>query len=143
MILGYSVVANDVMKTASCTLLLAFTCVLSNNLSAGLVARQASDAGAAPASTEYAAPGPAAPAHLPGSTAEIVNLSKAGVAEDTIIAYVVNSGRTYNLSATDIINLKHDGVSDAVLTAMLQQTQRAAQAAAAAGYAQPAANSQY
>ena len=52
---------------------------------------------------------------------QIIRLSQAGVSEDTIIAYVKNSGFSYSLDADQIINLRQQGVSDAVITTMLNQ----------------------
>lgn len=54
-----------------------------------------------------------------GDTAEVVKLTKAGVGEDVILAYVKNSHTYYNLSANDILHLKDQGVSAVVLSAML------------------------
>jgi hypothetical protein len=52
---------------------------------------------------------------------QIIRLSQAGVSDETIIAYVKNSGLSYGLDADQIINLRQQGVSDAVLTTMLNQ----------------------
>jgi hypothetical protein len=52
---------------------------------------------------------------------QIIRLSQAKVSDDTIIAYVKNSGFSYNLDADQIINLRQQGVSDAVITTMLNQ----------------------
>ena len=52
---------------------------------------------------------------------QIIRLSQATVSDDTIIAYVKNSGLSYSLTADQIINLRQQGVSDAVITAMLNQ----------------------
>jgi hypothetical protein len=52
---------------------------------------------------------------------QIIRLSQAKVSEDTIIAYVKNSGLSYSLDADQIINLRQQGVSDAVITTMLNQ----------------------
>ena len=52
---------------------------------------------------------------------QIIRLSQAKVSDDTIIAYVKNSGLSYSLDADQIINLRQQGVSDAVITTMLNQ----------------------
>jgi hypothetical protein len=52
---------------------------------------------------------------------QIIRLSQAKVSDDTIIAYVNNSGFSYSLDADQIINLRQQGVSDAVITTMLNQ----------------------
>jgi hypothetical protein len=52
---------------------------------------------------------------------QIIRLSQAKVSDDTIIAYVKNSGFSYSLDADQIINLRQQGVSDAVITTMLNQ----------------------
>ena len=56
---------------------------------------------------------------------DVVQLSKANVGDTTIINYIQNSGSGYGLDASQIIYLKQQGVSDAVLTAMLNQPSRA------------------
>jgi hypothetical protein len=63
---------------------------------------------------------------LSGGVAEILKLSRAKVGEETILTFITSSAKTYNLSAADIVYLKEQGVSDAVLTAMLQQSQKPA-----------------
>jgi hypothetical protein len=52
---------------------------------------------------------------------QIIRLSQAKVSDDTIIAYIKNSGFSYSLDADQIINLRQQGVSDAVITTMLNQ----------------------
>ena len=52
---------------------------------------------------------------------QILQMSQAKVGDDTIVAYIKNSGSSYGLNADQIIYLKQQGVSDAVLTAMLSQ----------------------
>ena len=54
--------------------------------------------------------------------ADVLKLAQAQVGEDTIVAFVRNSGTSYNLSAAEIIHLKNQGVPDHVLTAMLEQS---------------------
>jgi hypothetical protein len=66
-----------------------------------------------------AQPSPSAPVELSPTAAEVVKLVEAGSSDDVIIAYVKNSGSTYNLSADEVVYLKDLGVSPQVVTAML------------------------
>jgi hypothetical protein len=52
---------------------------------------------------------------------QIIRLSQAKVSDDTIIAYVKNSGLSYSLDADQILNLRQQEVSDVVITTMLNQ----------------------
>jgi hypothetical protein len=52
---------------------------------------------------------------------QIVQLAQAKIGDDTIIAYIKNSGNSYGLSADQIIYLRQQGLSDTVITAMLNQ----------------------
>ena len=53
--------------------------------------------------------------------AEVLKLSQAKVADDTILAFIRNSGNRYGLSAEQIVYLRQQGVSEAVLKAMLNR----------------------
>lgn len=55
----------------------------------------------------------------PLSLANVRALSKAGVNEDTIIAQINNSHTIFHLNATDIIDLRADGVSQKVIDYMI------------------------
>jgi hypothetical protein len=68
----------------------------------------------------------------------VLQLSQAKVADSTIIAYLQANPGDYRLSASGIIYLKQQGVSDQVLTIMLNQS-TAVQTAQAQAPAQPAA----
>src|SRR5580765_4239257 len=48
---------------------------------------------------------------------DILKLLHANVSDDTIVAFIVSSGRVYNLSASEIVYLREQKVSDRVLTA--------------------------
>ncbi len=61
--------------------------------------------------------GSAAP--LPAGVADVLKLGQAKISDNTIIAYVQNSGITYHLDASQIISLRDQGLSDGVITAML------------------------
>jgi hypothetical protein len=52
---------------------------------------------------------------------QVLQLSQAKVGDGTIIAYIQNSGTIYALDAPQIVYLKKQGVSDAVITTMLNQ----------------------
>jgi hypothetical protein len=58
---------------------------------------------------------------LPYGVPQIVQLAQAKVADDTIITYVKTSANSYALDANQILYLRQQGVSDAVITAMLSQ----------------------
>jgi uncharacterized membrane protein YgcG len=55
-----------------------------------------------------------------------LQLAQAKVGDDTIVAYIRNSGTSYGLSADQIIYLQKQGLSNAVITAMLNQPRPAA-----------------
>lgn len=62
------------------------------------------------------------PAPLLGYAAsQVLQLAQAKVNGDTIIAYIKNSGNSYPLNAAQIMYLRQQGISDAVITAMLSQ----------------------
>jgi len=50
---------------------------------------------------------------------EVVKLTQAKMSDDVILAYIKNSGATYNLSADDILYLNNQGVSQPVISALL------------------------
>jgi hypothetical protein len=91
----------------------------------------------ATAATPTTASNQAAP-QLSYGVPQVLQLSQAKVGDDTIVAYIKNSGTIYSLDASQIIYLRQQGVSDRVVTAMLGQrnnvaassTQTAAQASA-------------
>jgi hypothetical protein len=62
-----------------------------------------------------------APVQLSYGAAQIVQLAHAKVSDDTIIAYIRNSGNSYGLDANQIIYLRQQGISDAVVNVMLNQ----------------------
>jgi uncharacterized membrane protein YgcG len=78
-----------------------------------------------PAATVQSAP------RLAYSTAEIVTMVQAKIGESTILAYIQNSSMIFPLNAAQIIYLKQQGASNAILDAMLNH-QPAASAAPAA-----------
>jgi hypothetical protein len=58
---------------------------------------------------------------LPYGVEDVLKLTHAQVGEDITLNYVRNSGTVYNLSATDIVYLRNQGVSDRVVNAMMDQ----------------------
>ncbi|HEY3854522.1 MAG TPA: DUF6600 domain-containing protein [Verrucomicrobiae bacterium] len=62
----------------------------------------------------------AAPAALSPNLQEVVKLTKAHMTDDVILAYIHNSGVAYNLSADDVLSLNGQGVSQPVISALLQ-----------------------
>ena len=78
------------------------------------------------ASTQAPPPAPPPPAavpapHLAYGVSQILQMSQAKVNDDTIISYIRNSGNSYGLNADQIIYLQRQGVSSAVINAMLSQ----------------------
>jgi hypothetical protein len=68
----------------------------------------------------------AAPVQLSYGVAQIVQLAQAKVSDSTILTFVQNSGNSYGLDANQIIYLRQNGVSDAVVSAMLNQPKNVA-----------------
>ena len=66
---------------------------------------------------------------IPSPVEEVVQLSKSGIGDAVIISYIQSSERTYNVGAKDIINLRTEGVSPEVTTAMIQRGAEQRQAA--------------
>src|SRR5215469_15628111 len=75
-------------------------------------------------------PTPSANSTTPLSPADmqILQLTQAKISDSTIITYIQNSGTVYGLDASQIVYLKQQGVTEAVINAMLNQ--RSAMAAA-------------
>jgi len=62
---------------------------------------------------------------------DVLKLSNAKVSADTIVSYVQYSGRSYGaLNAAEIVYLHEQGVSDRVVTAMLEQRKKWTETAA-------------
>ncbi len=110
------------------------------------------EAAPAPAVVQAPAPAPApapsavqaAPARLPYGVDDVLKLTKAQVGEDLVINFVLNSGTVYNLRANDIVYLRNQGVSERVLTTMMNQRNHVGEEAAAqAAAAQEAAAQAY
>jgi hypothetical protein len=93
----------------------------------------AQNSNSTPASAEAAAPASASetrPVQLSYGVPDILKLGRAHVSDEAITAFISNSGRIYHLSVSEILYLREQGVSDQVLTAMLNSRQNAAATAA-------------
>src|SRR5207237_5055894 len=62
--------------------------------------------------------------HLSRSAEEVLKLARAKVSDGAIVAFIMNSGSTYNLSVSEILYLREQGVSDFVITTMLDQNRK-------------------
>lgn len=78
------------------------------------------------------------PAKLPYGVEDVLKLTHAQVSEDVVLNYVLNSGTAYNLGVKDIIFLRSQGVSDRVLTTMMNQRNHVAEESAQQAAAQQA-----
>ena len=84
----------------------------------------ASPAPAVPAlSSNAAVKSPAATLYASPWVDEVERLTQAGVDEGVVLAYVINSAGTFNLTADQIVRLKNLGASPQVINAMLQHDQ--------------------
>jgi hypothetical protein len=61
--------------------------------------------------------------HLTGPAAEIVKLTRAGVDESVMLAFVTNSPNTFNLTSDGVIYLNDIGVPDMIVRSMIQHDQ--------------------
>lgn len=62
---------------------------------------------------------------LPYAAGEVLKLVQAKVGDDTIVAYISHAPTGYSLSASDLVYLRSQGVSDAVMSAMLTHSRPA------------------
>ena len=92
------------------------------------------------ATTTQSAPINTAVPQLTYSLSQILQLTQAKFGDNTIIAYIKNSGNSYGLTADQIIYLHQQGVSDAVLNAMLNQPKTGVAAVMQTTSATPAAS---
>jgi hypothetical protein len=60
------------------------------------------------------------PSNLSPGLQEVVRLSQAQMSDDVIVTYIKNSGKSFQLSADDMLYLKNQGVSQGVIAALLQ-----------------------
>jgi hypothetical protein len=102
---------------------------------------QNSSNSASPANVIQAVPDAnAAPPGLSYGAEEVLKLAQAKVSGDTMLAFVQSSHLNYDLDALGIVYLRQQGVSDPVVTAMLQKSKEVVDEAQAATAAQPAAS---
>ena len=78
------------------------------------------------------------PANLSPDLQEIVKFTQAHMSDDVIVSYIKNANKTYSLSADDMLYLNSQGVSQAVLAAMLSAKSAGVPAPAPAPVATPA-----
>ena len=129
------------MKTTNPFRIALITSVLSlGSLNCSLAADTNSTSSDTVATMPSAAPTPtvaasAAPVKLSYGVADVLKLSRAQIGEEVILNYVLSSGTIYNLSPREIVYLRDQGVSERVISTMLNQRKRvelAAQTAAPA-----------
>ncbi len=60
------------------------------------------------------------PSTISPNLQEVIKLTKAHMTDDVILAYIHNSAIAYNLSADDVLYLNGQGVSQPVISALLQ-----------------------
>src|ERR1700722_5484071 len=68
----------------------------------------------------------AAPADLSPDVQEVLTLARQHMDDSVITNYIMSTGKTYKLSADDIIYLNSQGVSQGVITALLQTSSNTA-----------------
>jgi hypothetical protein len=73
-----------------------------------------------------------APVQLSADVWDVLRLAHGNVSDGIITTYVKNSNKVYSLGTSEILYLREQGVSDQVLTAMLNQQQNAEATAAQA-----------
>ena len=117
----------DFMKTRTFQILpLTIVVLAALALAAGnAVAQDSTTTTTAATTAQPAAVSQAAP-QLSYGVPEVLQLSQAKVGDSTIITYVRNSGNNYGLNAAQIIYLRQQGVSDAVINTMLNQRSQSA-----------------
>ena len=86
--------------------------------------------GAATAPAAATEPASGAEAKLPYGVADVLKLSRAQVGDEITLTYIQNSGTIYNLGPKDIVYLRDQGVSDRVISTMLDQRKKLTEVAA-------------
>jgi len=105
------------MKTGYWQVLVALMVVTGITFSGAIVVAQNSAVATSGQSVTTSMPAP----QLSFGTAQILKLKQAEIGDDTVIAFIKTSKTSYDLDADQIIYLKQQGVSDSVVSAMLQQ----------------------
>jgi hypothetical protein len=80
----------------------------------------------------------AATANLPAGVQDVVQLTKAGIGEDPILAKIKKANISYDLTTDQIISLKNLGVSENVITALIGSSAAPQPAASPAPVVPPA-----
>jgi hypothetical protein len=123
------------MKTKNCQKILAMTAVIGLSLLASNALAQSApifNTAAQPAAASQAAP------QWSYGVSEVMQLVRANIGEDVIINYIQNSHNAYGLDVNQILYLKQQGVSDRIISTMLNQPKPAAAAPTVATPAPPA-----
>ena len=102
------------------------TCLFARDV----MAQNGSSDGATISNVAQTAAPPGGAPQLSYGVPQVLQLSQAKIGDSTIVAYIQNTGTIYSLNASEIVYMKQQGVSDAVITTMLNQRQRVTQAAA-------------
>lgn len=110
------------IRCVSVLVFAAATCALSSRLAVGADTQEPStpkaDAGAPATTTD--------PAQLSHGAQDILKLSRAKVGDDVIVAFIKGGNRRFELTASEIVQLRNEGVSDRVLAAMVNKESPAA-----------------
>jgi len=93
----------------------AATCAMWNGFAAAADAQETSTLKTAPATAVTTTD----PVQLSHSAEDILKLSRAKVGDDVIIAFIQGGSRRFELTASEIVRLRNEGVSDRVLAAMV------------------------
>ena len=103
------------IRCSSAMVVAAATCAMWNGFAAPADAQETSTpiAGSATAVTTTD------PVQLSHSAEDILKLSRAKVGDDVIIAFIQGGSRRFDLTASEIVRLRNEGVSDRVLAAMV------------------------
>jgi len=92
----------------------------------GTAASALTEETSAPNTSMSAAATATEPVRLSQGVADILKLARGKVSDDVTVAFIENSGRSFNLTASEIIYLRKEGVSDRVLASMLNQSRPSA-----------------
>jgi hypothetical protein len=105
------------IRRVSSVVLAVLTCTISSCFAAGADTQEPSNS----KDTSTIAVAATEPVQLSASAQDILKLSRAKVGEDVIIAFVQGHSRHFDLTASEIVHLRENGVSDRVLAAMVNQ----------------------
>lgn len=87
----------------------------------------AATATSTPVTPDTASASQSNPVQLSPGVPEILKLARVPISDDIIIAFLKNSGTSYDLSVSQILYLKKEGVSERVIATMLAQSKQPAQ----------------